>query len=356
MFKDGFVDSLRRLPTIETSCSTRSHSYSPNIPRSSHAALYQGPTKRRKITDDEPPEKHRYAEKQTLLRHENGICQECRQLNLQKVINIDISALRMSDHGVLLRPSAKDTEGLREAAVLFAAFFPELYCDFRFDNDDTYGNEGEYELRAFAFLNTFIGVNCDVINASEHLEAVDSISLLIVPPNSCIDKNQFWDKLLREGYAICYDESRSRPEAFTAKIVPRHFDHSLVEQWVGYCKAYHKKLCGRTDIHIPKLSLIDYERLVIVPAPPSATYVALSYVWGSSGMTSGGSISCCQADRLELPASLPNLITDSIKENADNKHEQIQHMDLMYRNAEVTLVAAAGEDDTFGLPGVGTRS
>jgi hypothetical protein len=43
----------------------------------------------------------------------------------------------------------------------------------------------------------------------------------------------------------------------------------------------------------------------------------------------------------------------SIDQNdSQAKHDQIQQMDTIYRNAEITLVAAAGEDAGYGLPGV----
>ena len=38
--------------------------------------------------------------------------------------------------------------------------------------------------------------------------------------------------------------------------------------------------------------------------------------------------------------------------NEQRKYEQIRQMDLIYSNAEVTIIAAAGEDASFGLPGV----
>jgi len=36
-------------------------------------------------------------------------------------------------------------------------------------------------------------------------------------------------------------------------------------------------------------------------------------------------------------------------------HKQLQNMDLVYRNAEVAIIAAAGKDSLYGLLGVGGR-
>lgn len=43
------------------------------------------------------------------------------------------------------------------------------------------------------------------------------------------------------------------------------------------------------------------------------------------------------------------------QDDTETKHDQISHMDYVYRGAEITIVAAAGEDEKTGLPGAGTR-
>jgi hypothetical protein len=42
--------------------------------------------------------------------------------------------------------------------------------------------------------------------------------------------------------------------------------------------------------------------------------------------------------------------------NATEKHTQIQNMGLIYNNAELTIIAAAGESPDYGLPGINSRS
>ncbi|KAH6839650.1 heterokaryon incompatibility protein-domain-containing protein [Alternaria rosae] len=115
-----------------------------------------------------------------------------------------------------------------------------------------------------------------------------------------------------------------------------------------------------------KLKLIDCEQRRIVPALPTYDYSALSYVWGTSR---SGDDRCVHN---ELPTTLPRTIEDALKaskllglryiwidrycidqDNDVEKQIQIQQMDLIYQNAFVTIVAAAGTDPYFGLPGVG---
>jgi hypothetical protein len=39
----------------------------------------------------------------------------------------------------------------------------------------------------------------------------------------------------------------------------------------------------------------------------------------------------------------------------DHRNDQIKKMDQIYRGADLTIVAAAGESKKYGLPGVGSR-
>ncbi|KUJ09378.1 HET-domain-containing protein, partial [Mollisia scopiformis] len=43
------------------------------------------------------------------------------------------------------------------------------------------------------------------------------------------------------------------------------------------------------------------------------------------------------------------------QQDAADKHEQISNMDVIYANATITIIAAAGSDPDYGLPGVNGR-
>ncbi|KAI0538687.1 heterokaryon incompatibility protein-domain-containing protein [Xylaria digitata] len=95
-------------------------------------------------------------------------------------------------------------------------------------------------------------------------------------------------------------------------------------------------------------------------------YVALSYIWGNGSDT-------FTATKVgpQLPSLLPRVIEDAIsatlslgyrfiwvdrycidQHDASKKHEQIMHMDSIYQYAALTIIAAAGTDEIYGLPGV----
>jgi heterokaryon incompatibility protein (HET) len=101
-------------------------------------------------------------------------------------------------------------------------------------------------------------------------------------------------------------------------------------------------------------------------ATEDTQYVALSYVWGKPRGDSNHN-----QEETSLENGMPGTIQDGILvtqqlgfkylwvdkycigQNDSDKHEQIQQMDKIYENAEVTLVGTAGEDAQHGLPGVG---
>jgi hypothetical protein len=131
------------------------------------------------------------------------------------------------------------------------------------------------------------------------------------------------------------------------------------------------------------LTVIDCTTSRLVLLPVNEVYLALSYVWGSVqepgkrqklvSTTSSvmRSISKLENGGLSLPLDLPRTIQDSItvckalqyryvwidrycipQKDAHARTVQTNRMDEIYHNADVTLIACAGADPSYGLPGV----
>jgi Heterokaryon incompatibility protein (HET) len=148
-----------------------------------------------------------------------------------------------------------------------------------------------------------------------------------------------------------------------------------VVRWLNYCRSHHKRLCcSSKETQFLGLKVIDCNSLSVIPAPPSCPYVALSYVWGHSKRSSCNVNAMCMDAAYTLPSPLPNVISDGItvtkalglqylwvdkfcidQENSNEKHDQISRMDAIYKRAEITIIAAAGDNESCGLPGVGTN-
>jgi Heterokaryon incompatibility protein (HET) len=146
-------------------------------------------------------------------------------------------------------------------------------------------------------------------------------------------------------------------------------DFDILLGWLRSCQQEHRETCDlRTSPRVPFLKLIDCHTRRIVPASNNQ-YLALSYTWGSKLKSAGE-----DNDLDILPDDLPDTIEDAItvtrnlgfqylwvdrycinQQNEKEASAQIRQMDLVYKNAEITIIAAAGKDPQYGLPGVGRR-
>jgi hypothetical protein len=158
-------------------------------------------------------------------------------------------------------------------------------------------------------------------------------------------------------------------------------NYSVLKDWIFGCQRMHLKhcaaVCSRVNDGIqemPIFRLIDCRTKTITTAPMTIEYVALSYVWGRQ--TAENSSSENSPLQPGLPTKLPNTIEDAMKvtvslgyrylwvdkycvdQRAEHSELQAQlaTMDLIYSGACVTIIAAAGNDASFGLPGVGSRA
>lgn len=98
-------------------------------------------------------------------------------------------------------------------------------------------------------------------------------------------------------------------------------------------------------------------------------YVTHSYTWGL-GSTSKDMETCSDVPTDTTAQVIEDAMTVTkelgprylwidkyciIQDDLQIKMEQIRNMDAVYDRAEVTIIAAAGEDGSFGLPGVSSR-
>ena len=161
--------------------------------------------------------------------------------------------------------------------------------------------------------------------------------------------------------------------ALRARLIDRSSaDFEVICNWRDICKRSHVSKCGEYEskaLTPSDMRMIDCERRCVVPWPPRAQYAALSYVWGETQPRNG--------DRLDyhgFSKELPLTIEDALEVtrrwglryvwvdrfcidfyNESESQAQILQMNLVYQNAELTIIAAAGHDASFGLLGISTR-
>lgn len=137
-------------------------------------------------------------------------------------------------------------------------------------------------------------------------------------------------------------------------------DFDILLGWLRRCQYEHGGTCDLpTSPRVPFLKLIDCHTRRIVPAS-NHQYLALSYTWAPKLNSVG------EDNDLEfLPDDLPDTIEDAItvtrklgfqylwidrycinQQNEKEASAQIRQMDLVilvYKNAEITMIAAAGK-------------
>ncbi|KAK3484814.1 heterokaryon incompatibility protein-domain-containing protein [Neurospora hispaniola] len=177
-------------------------------------------------------------------------------------------------------------------------------------------------------------------------------------------------------------EVSSDPGKIGGRLVGPYADFELVKSWFDDCTLHHGSTTCQTDAsilqEIPGLQVIDCSsrRLVSwsqLPKNQDRNYVALSYVWGtkSDDENDGNKDISDRTVDWPLPSKLPPLIEDTItaviklglkylwidrycipQGDQEAKHTQIQNMDSIYGSASLTIIAAASDDPSHGLPGV----
>ncbi|KAF1949199.1 HET-domain-containing protein [Byssothecium circinans] len=145
-------------------------------------------------------------------------------------------------------------------------------------------------------------------------------------------------------------------------------DYGRVNRWLSFCRENHTGVCGKLpERKISGLRVIDCKTRTMAALPLNCPYITLSYVWGSEREAEQH----LRFDAPQLPSQLPKTIEDAMEiclridvpflwvdrycinqADAAEKQHLISNMDIIYRNAEVTIIAAAGKDPSEGLPGV----
>jgi hypothetical protein len=166
--------------------------------------------------------------------------------------------------------------------------------------------------------------------------------------------------------------------------IPEKIAFPTLKEWLKHCKTEHGPRCDqrilpdryRTPVDI---NLIDVENYCVVEKSTACDYFALSYVWGASitkTATTHNLQELQQTGSLRHNTILPKTLSDAILltrqlgvrylwvdclcivQDSSTKHEDIKNMDIIFSQAEVTIVAASGQNANSGLAGVrlGTRS
>jgi hypothetical protein len=185
-----------------------------------------------------------------------------------------------------------------------------------------------------------------------------------LPLRSCLEET---------GY-LCSTQANLRQSILEVRRLSlKAFDLKFATDCLAYCLENHHVTCSVIERSSTELMgllhVIDCHTRTIIQAPAECQYVALSYVWGChTSPTTGTEDQNIQSTLQNAPKVVNDAIDVTLKfhlrylwvdrycidqSNKDDKHNQIRLMDLIYANARLTVIAAAGEMPDYGLPGVG---
>ncbi|KAK4069595.1 uncharacterized protein Triagg1_7019 [Trichoderma aggressivum f. europaeum] len=198
----------------------------------------------------------------------------------------------------------------------------------------------------------------------------NNFPILMLLPHKSYDLSKNYervkDPIQSSGYAALRQLNRQQAVSLSLKAIPPVLDLGTLKNWFDYCNHDHVSLCRHPKSDLRGTHVIDCQEQCVTEHEPGMPYVALSYVWGHPQKQTQ------VFDGKRLPAQLPLLIRDAMavtramgfrylwvdrycidQSNPTVKHEQIRQMDVIYSSAEVTIIAAAGQDENYGLSGIG---
>ena len=203
----------------------------------------------------------------------------------------------------------------------------------------------------------------------------------IVNYSAVLPANNTFFALERHGFPQRYIVGSSLDLGSMINITSSKVDWHLVNKWLrtdtenAHCVVQEASSCSSTGISLSpppekssQLTVIDCQSGELVKIPPGTEYVTLSYVWGSG-------CAAFESDRAAGTTgslrTLPLTVEDSLlvclnlgnrylwvdrycisQTDSEERHRLIQKMDEVYASSILTIVACAGQDPRYGLPGV----
>lgn len=292
---------------------------------------------------------------------EDGLCDRCRHINIKFLINNNLPSkhaiklgllrdivskdkcafCRMVSHAISITYKVDLSEKLENEAK-------DAFCELMNEEKRTRGRNKLYSLEVMIY------------NDNETIDSGDDSAMI----NCLADEN---DPRPNEGRLVCRNQA----------------DMIQLKNWLHTCEHVHPSddsdraaALANRDMF---LRVIDVQRQCVVKPPQECRYMALSYVWGGPQ-----ELQYTKATQLELEKAnglridderLPKTIRDAMllvslfderylwvdslcimQDDAENKHDQIALMDIIYQNAILTIVAVCGKSADAGLPGVRTGS
>jgi heterokaryon incompatibility protein (HET) len=289
----------------------------------------------------------------------NWACERCEPIDLGNLAQLDLRSLKMHPKGIVIAQIAELCNGevrLRDphCGICRTIFGGVAGADNRSEHTVI------WELRV-SDINIFPGASLGKVIPTSRTNS-DILPCLVITEQF---KGSAFDDpmLLYSSNLIFFHQKHSPAQILNPTPVSNIFDASFALRCIRECDIKHSSLCERMAVEVDGMMLLDCASLAIVPKEPNAEYVALSYVWVKRS-----------SRNLEVTVDLNTLSTtilDAIKVTKDlgyqylwidklcidqkdekKKLTQVLQMDTIYSGASITIIAASGDDETYGLSGI----
>jgi hypothetical protein len=199
----------------------------------------------------------------------------------------------------------------------------------------------------------------------------DSVFMAVVPdletiPQCGYEENWLDHEIPATGAIYCLrlgedSQSAEKKHILRARELGDRANLGGAREWLDLCRKSHGSCCMRRTSHEPILRgfrLIDCTKKppVVEKKPWGTTYVALSYVWGSTPEDlKDWPKTVLDAVEVTKKLGLQYLWVDRLCINQADDNEKaylISRMTTIYEEADFAIIAAAGTGASYGLPGV----
>ncbi|KAK3392569.1 heterokaryon incompatibility protein-domain-containing protein [Sordaria brevicollis] len=256
---------------------------------------------------------------------------------------------------------------LRPAKISLNTWPPSTIFETYSSNVKIFWNRNSDGVNSFPLHNEFYPVGVPVLAVSQGPEY---LSYVTYDMGRSRYRNAYCVPELVLTSDFDYKTWRSVPGK-ALRVLPFHVNYKLIQAWLARCHYAHSQYCLTEEVkHSCAVSCIDSTTREIVTIRPGDEYLALSYVWGDSAHANRGVIKRNDGRRF-VAKNVAKVIEDAIivvrnlgkrylwvdqlcidQDSNTDKQRQIHNMHNIYEGACATIVAAAGADSSFGLPGV----
>lgn len=272
---------------------------------------------------------------------DDGLCSRCRRLQQEAQLQTKLQLNRLYTSGYAdVNLETIQRRSIDEKCSLYLQFYEIIASISRLS------------------LSTSSPWECHEFNLT-----CDSLVLYEVVPYEVVPYLKInFERYLRPLHFIPIQGANNTSFYFSRIIDPRCPDLDLMRHWISCCQGNHERICTSGKVRPDRLRLIDCKTRRLVIADPSQQYVCLSYLWGTRAIDNTKTFKTILPDvvpktiedamYVAIELSIPYIWIDRYCIDPEEEHDVIRNMNRIYEGAEVTIIAAAGEDPHYGLPGI----